>query len=220
VIGYLKGKILDKQIESNHALLLVEVNGVGYEVLVSLSFAQKKLVQDPVELFIHTHFREDALELFGFSSSWEKTVFRSLMTVSGIGAKTALNILSNVSPNDLLVAIIKQDTKFLTSLNGIGKKTAERIVLELKDKAHKLMQENSFEIKTIEEKAVASTYDLQILNEALLALVSLGFKESEVKNVLKELTQNKDEAVSLSVEELIKNSLKKLKQQSGAKVYG
>jgi len=82
------------------------------------------------------------------------------------------------------------------------------------------MQENSVEIKTIEEKAVASTYDLQILNEALLALVSLGFKESEVKNVLKELTQNKDEAVSLSVEELIKNSLKKLKQQSGAKVYG
>jgi Holliday junction DNA helicase RuvA len=220
VIGYLKGKILDKQIESNHALLLVEVNGVGYEVLVSLSIAQKKLVQDLVELFIHTHFREDALELFGFSSSWEKTVFRSLMTVSGIGAKTALNILSNVSPNDLLVAIIKQDTKFLTSLNGVGKKTAERIVLELKDKAHKLMQENSVEIKTIEEKAVASTYDLQILNEALLALVSLGFKESEVKNVLKELTQNKDEAVSLSVEELIKNSLKKLKQQSGAKVYG
>lgn len=220
MIGYLKGKILDKQIESNHALLLVEVNGVGYEVLVSLSIAQKKLVQDLVELFIHTHFREDALELFGFSSSWEKTVFRSLMTVSGIGAKTALNILSNVSPNDLLVAIIKQDTKFLTSLNGVGKKTAERIVLELKDKAHKLMQENSVEIKTIEEKAVASTYDLQILNEALLALVSLGFKESEVKNVLKELTQNKDEAVSLSVEELIKNSLKKLKQQSGAKVYG
>jgi Holliday junction DNA helicase RuvA len=167
-------------------------------------------VQDLVELFIHTHFREDALELFGFSSSWEKTVFRSLMTVSGIGAKTALNILSNVSPGDLLKAIVKQDTKFLTSLNGIGKKTAERIVLELKDKAHKLMQENSFEIKT----------SVEILNEALLALVSLGFKESEVKNVLKELTQNKDEAVSLSVEELIKNSLKKLKQQSGAKVYG
>jgi len=133
MIAFLRGTILDKQPQR----LILDVNGVGYEVLVPLSTyfdSGEAGTGAAVELHVHTHVREDALQLFGFGSRFELDLFTRLIGISGIGPKLALAVLSGIEPVELVRAVRTQDIARLTSIPGIGRKTAERIGLELKDK--------------------------------------------------------------------------------------
>ncbi len=131
MIGHLRGKILEKQ--PNH--LVIDVSGVGYDVLVPLStFYGLGEPGSEIALRIHTHVREDALSLFGFATRLEQLLFERLIGVGGIGPKLALAVLSGIEPQDLIQAVERGDVGRLTAIPGVGKKTSERIVLELKDR--------------------------------------------------------------------------------------
>jgi holliday junction DNA helicase RuvA len=131
MIAFLRGQILDKQPN----LLIVDVQGVGYHVNVPLStFYDAGDVGDQVSLRIYTHVREDTLQLFGFLTTLEQQIFERLIGISGIGPKLAVAVLSGIDPAELVSAIHRSDMARLTAIPGIGRKTAERIVLELKDR--------------------------------------------------------------------------------------
>src|SRR5207244_4839997 len=130
MIGYLNGTL--KKLDASHAL--VAVNGVGYEVHISLQTYYRLEGRHDVELEIYTHVREDTLALYGFATSEEKVAFEKLIAISGIGPTLAQKILSGIDPPDLADAVARGDTRKLSSIPGVGKKTAERICLELRDK--------------------------------------------------------------------------------------
>ncbi|HUL75128.1 MAG TPA: Holliday junction branch migration protein RuvA [Vicinamibacterales bacterium] len=131
MIAHLAGTLLDKQVQR----LVVDVGGVGYDVLVPLStYYAVGEPGAPVSLRIHTHVREDALQLFGFSTALELMLFERLIAVSGIGPKVALAVLSGIEPNDLIRAVRDSDLGRLTSIPGVGRKTAERMIVELRDR--------------------------------------------------------------------------------------
>jgi holliday junction DNA helicase RuvA len=131
VIAHLRGKLIEKEASR----VVVDVNGVGYEVFVPLTtFSALPDRGSEVSIDIHTHVREDIIALYGFSSRRERTIFEKLMTISGIGPKLAVTILSGGSVEDLVTAIKRGDLGRLTAIQGVGKKTAERIVVELRDK--------------------------------------------------------------------------------------
>jgi len=134
VIAHLRGRLLDKQPHR----IIVEAGGVGYDVAVPLStFYELGEIGGEVTLRIHTHVREDALSLFGFITRVEQALFERLISVSGIGPKLALSVLSGIEPPDLIRAIGRSDLARLTAIPGVGKKTGERIILELKDRLPK-----------------------------------------------------------------------------------
>ena len=133
MIGHLKGSLL----EASPDLVLLDVGGVGYEVRIPLSTyyeVQKLPPGATASLFIHTHVREDALALFGFWTERERRLFLKLIAVSGIGPKLAQTVLSGMSPDDLVAALARRDVRALSTIPGVGKKTAERMIVELKDK--------------------------------------------------------------------------------------
>src|SRR5215210_7637040 len=130
MIGYLQGTL--KKLDATSALVVA--NGVGYEVHISLQTYYRLEGRRDVELEIYTHVREDALSLYGFASPEEKFAFEKLIAISGIGPTLAQKILSGIEPPDLADAVARQDTRKLSSIPGVGKKTAERICLELRDK--------------------------------------------------------------------------------------
>jgi Holliday junction DNA helicase RuvA len=167
MIAHLKGSLLKKTTDS----LIIDNGGVGYEVFVPLStFYALPEKDEKVSLHIHTHVKEDAFILFGFNTILEKKVFRLLISISGIGPKLAVNILSGIGPEELIEAIARGDVVKLQSIPGVGKKTAERIVLELKDKVGKISSELSIppiRTRTPEDKTV--------LDDALSALLNLGY---------------------------------------------
>ncbi len=137
MIGYISGKFLAAEDGS----IIVDVAGVGYSVLVAPKVALGLTPGVPVELYIHTNMRENALELFGFQSSWEKRVFHALVSVSGVGPKTALAVIGGLDPETVLSAIVREDRATLTSVSGVGKKTAELLIIQIADKARKLLAE-------------------------------------------------------------------------------
>jgi Holliday junction DNA helicase RuvA len=183
--------------------LALDVQGVGYEVFIPLStYYNLPNVQDSLTLSIHTHVREDAIQLFGFSTPQEKEAFVLLLSVSGIGPKSALGILSALPVSDLVSAIQSGDVEKLETVPGIGKKSAGRLVLELKDKVTKL------------HPALVPS-DAQLLkgrdeqfDDALSALTNLGYRTSDAKEALKAAQQLR--SGPLTLQELIRESLKKL----------
>ena len=183
--------------------LALDVQGVGYEVFIPLStYYNLPNVQDSLTLSIHTHVREDAIQLFGFSTPQEKDAFVLLLSVSGIGPKSALGILSALPVSDLVSAIQSGDVEKLETVPGIGKKSAGRLVLELKDKLTKL------------HPALVPS-DAQLLkgrdeqfDDALSALTNLGYRTSDAKEALKAAQQLL--SGPLTLQELIRESLKKL----------
>ncbi len=173
MIGSLKGKILLK----TEKFLILETTGVGYKVNVSSDTLSKvKKTGDEIMLWIHTHVREDVLDLYGFLERQELEFFEMLISVSGIGPKGALTILGITSIETLRKAIGTGDTSYLTKISGIGKKTAEKIVIELRDKIS-------------EEKSGTS---LQGELDALEALKSLGYSQNEAREALKKVFPNTD----------------------------
>jgi len=182
--------------------VVIDVQGVGYDVLIPLSTYYR--LPDPdqsVSLTIHTHVREDAIQLFGFLTAREKDAFLLLLTVSGIGPKLALSVISTLSVDDLSGAILNDDYAVLASVPGIGKKSAGRLALELKDKIEKISL--GADILTTKPREPSDR-----LNDALSALVNLGYKAADVKDVLKQVLAARNGEMPL--QDLIRAALKEL----------
>jgi len=185
--------------------LILDVHGVGYEVLIPLStyFGLPDLGES-TSLSVHTHVREDAIQLFGFLTSQEKDAFVLLTSVSGVGPKLALSILSALPVPALVSAIQLEDVEKLTTVPGIGNKSAGRLVLELKDKVEKLHPglASASEVPKPERDA---TFD-----DALSALVNLGYRPQDAKDALKRAKQSQSNGASTALKDMIRESLKEL----------
>lgn len=193
MIAYIKGKLVHKA----PSYAIVEVNGIGYHVQISLNtFAEIKDKED-IRLSTHFHVREDAQVLFGFATEAEKHMFGHLISVNGVGPSTALVVLSYLPPEELRQAIVREDAAALQSVKGIGGKTAQRLILELRDKMKKEGEE------TLSNTGMVRN---TVRHEALSALITLGIAklaaEKSVDTVLKKVGN------TISLEELVKQALK------------
>ncbi len=173
MIGYLEGKVRHKTPD----YLLLDVNGVGYFVYVPLStFYELPEIGGATGLHVHTHVREDALQLYGFRTHEEKETFLHLIAVNGVGPRLAVNILSGIQPGELQLAVQNQDRKRLQSIPGVGKKTAERILLELRDRLKLGIVKDAGPIPQLVPE---DTY-----SDALSALLNLGYRPAEAGRAL------------------------------------
>jgi Holliday junction DNA helicase RuvA len=191
VIGYLEGELMDK----SPGLILVKVGGVGYQIAIPLSTFYA-LPEPPaqVALQIHTRLQEDALSLYGFSTQEEKDVFLQLLSIPRIGARTALNILSGINPEEFAQALMQGDDKRLAGIPGIGKKSAARIVLELKDRLPPARRPRPVSPKE------------SLIQDALSALLNLGYSQNLAEKAL-DAAQAKGAG---TLEDLLRQSLKML----------
>ena len=194
MIGSLIGLIKDKK----PSLVLLEVNGVGYEVHIPLS-TSFQLPNNGESTFILTHLviRDDQHTLYGFATEEERKLFRTLIKISGVGAKMALTILSGINVNGFVQSVINEDVDTLVHLPGIGKKTAERLIVEMKDKIQNVTDSP--------ELSGSGASDNNMLLEARNALVNLGYKSNEARKIL-----DKIDTTGLEVEELLRQALKSL----------
>lgn len=191
----LKGKLIYKE----PALAVVECGGVGFKCAVSMATAAKLGdIGSEIMLFTHLNVREDAMDLFGFSDIEEQSCFKMLISVSGVGPKAALAILSELTPERFALCVAANDTKSITRANGVGPKLAQRIVLELKDKVS-----NADITKGVTSGSAVSAGGGK-LSEAISALVVLGYQQADAAKAVSGLDE------SASVEELIKHGLKAL----------
>lgn len=197
MIARLSGILIEKSITQ----CVVDVCGVGYRVVVPLTtFYELPEVGAPVVVHIHTHVREDAIAFYGFHALEERTVFQLMISVSGIGPKLAINILSGIAAQELIRAVTTDDLKRLTGIPGVGKKTAERMILEMKDKAAKLGA------AAAPAGTVAEEAGDQVKDDAHSALVNLGYKGTAVKEVIDRILREAPGALSL--DQLLKQALK------------
>ncbi|WP_375446467.1 Holliday junction branch migration protein RuvA [uncultured Fibrella sp.] len=195
MIAYLDGTLAYK--EASYAI--IDIQGLGYEVFISLqTYSTLPGGGAPVKLFIHHNFREDNQTLFGFASADEKSLFRELIAVSGVGPNTALGMLSAMSPQDLRLAIMSENVRAVQAIKGIGAKTAQRIILELKDK----MKKSGLLPDTPTYRQQAGN---PVREEALAALVALGFPRPSAEKSVDDIL-NADS--SLSVEDIIRKALR------------
>jgi Holliday junction DNA helicase RuvA len=195
MIGYLQGILLKAEPDR----LLLDVQGVGYDVHIPLStwYEVERRREERIRLFIHTHMREDGITLFGFWTDREKQIFGKLIGVSGSGPRLGQVILSGMPPDDLLSAIARGDLGRLATIPGVGKKTAERMVLELRDK----MRELAAGLAETPSEAVPADHDV------VSALVNLGYKASQAERAVAESRREKPEA---EFNELLRASLNRL----------
>jgi Holliday junction DNA helicase RuvA len=194
MIAYLRGNLLDK----NANTVIIETGGVGYEVWIPLStFYDIGDVGTEAELRIHTHVREDAIQLFGFKSENEKAIFLLLTSVQGIGPRSAIAMLSGMNADEFAAAVRANDIGRLTAIPGIGRKTAERLVIELRDKLS--------HIGTAAASAAAGgTSSGSAFDDALSALVNLGYQRSAAEKALDKAAA---EGTEQSVQKLLRRSL-------------
>ena len=203
MIGYLKGTI--SHLFAEHCF--IEVQGIGYKVFIPLSTRDK--LNTGAEIFLHTYLnvREDALILFGFYTVKEYELFMLLISVTGIGPKVAVNILSNIKPDEFYLSVSQKKIDFLTKIPGIGKKTAERIILELKDKINIENGENDIDIGgELLDKSSAS-FPSTVGQDAISALIALGYSQNEAAQSVRKIKGGKEE---YSAQQLIKLALKDL----------
>lgn len=196
MIGYLQGNLL----KTGPERVLLDVQGVGYEVHIPLSTyyeIEKRGTSGRVALYIHTHLREDGIALFGFWTEREKLLFEKLIGVTGIGPRLARVILSGMPPDDLLSALASGDLGRLGTIPGVGKKTAERMILELRDKMRELAAELP------ETTAAAAPADQDVVS----ALVNLGYKSAQAERAVAEARREKPEA---AFHDLLRASLGRL----------
>jgi len=206
VLGYLEGKILSKNEESSQLLLLTQ--GVGYEVFVTKKTLLNLALQEPASLWIHSHVREDAFILFGFESEDDKAIFRLLLSVSGLGPKTALSLINEHSNAALLEAILRKNSAFLSQAPGVGKKLAEKIILELQSKVEK--SKTLAKIPKETKQAVSQTaMEGHFEEDIQSALVHLGFHPQSVRQHVLALAEEKD-LKELGFENALKMLLKRL----------
>lgn len=193
MLDYIKGTIVD--ISPTHVVL--DNNGIGYFVNISINTYSNLSGKESSLLYIHEVIREDAHQLYGFSDKDERSIFLHLISVNGVGANTARVMLSSLSPSEIVSAISHNDINLLRSIKGIGAKTAERIIVDLRDKVAKIAEGDQ----------IVAPMDNTIKDEALSALVMLGFPKSKVEKVLNSILKQKSD---YSVEGLIKEALKRI----------
>ncbi len=194
MIGRIAGVLLEK----NPPALLVDVRGVGYELEAPMStFYQLPAIGEPVQLLTHFLVRDDAQLLFGFESQRERALFRALLKVNGVGARVALTILSGMSVDEFATCVMKKDVASLMKVPGIGKKTAERLLVELQDKVDAALGG--------EVRLASAGGDDDVRGQAEEALLALGYKPAEAKRLL-----DKAEPDDASVEALIRAALRRV----------
>jgi len=181
----------------NPASIVVEAGGVGYFVNISLNTYSKLNGQKETLLLIHQVVREDAHILYGFADKSERDLFRNLISVNGVGASTAIMMLSSLNTDEIVAAVTTENVTILKGVKGIGAKTAQRIIIDLKDKLGKIA----------ESSQILLSPDNTIRNESLSALVMLGFAKKDAEKVVSKLLQEQPEA---TLESVIKKALKRL----------
>jgi Holliday junction DNA helicase RuvA len=199
MIAHIQGSLYFKSPEH----LIIDVDGIGYQVHVPLTtFYELPDVGTTVALHIHTHVREDALQLYGFQAQEEKALFIRLMGVAGIGPRLAVNILSGISPAELAESLQQGDLARLISIPGVGRKTAERIMLEMRDKLPALAADRDIAL-TFKNAATEA-----VINDAVSALVNLGYKKGVAQQAIDQAQQRLQGEMTL--ESLLKESLRSL----------
>ena len=203
MIAHLSGTLLSKQATS----VILDVSGVGYEVTIPLStFYELEDAGSTVQLRIYTHVREDALQLYGFKTARERELFLRLISVSGIGPKLGITLLSGMSADEMISSIRTNNLAKLTLIPGVGRKTAERLVMELRDKVASLSAEVEEELGTKTDAAAVPSED-SMRADALSALLNLGYQRNAAE---KAVTAAMSETPDVSVESILRSSLRKL----------
>jgi holliday junction DNA helicase RuvA len=193
MIAQLRGKILSR----SPAGVVIDVGGVGFSLLVPLStFREMPDEGDDVHLFTYLHVRDDALELFGFGTQAERSIFRELISVSGIGPKLALAVLSGLSPQVFHRAVMEEDMGLLTSVSGIGKKTAQRMIVELKER-----------LTGLDVSSIGGGAATEEMGDAVLALVSLGMNRASAREAV--MRVRGEAGGDLPIEELVRRALRR-----------
>ena len=193
MITQLKGRMIEK----SPTEIVIDCNGVGYIVNISLNTFSKLSDSESISLYTHLQVKEDSHTLFGFYEKTERNLFRQLISVSGIGASTARTMLSSLTPSEIQSAIVSGNVSVIQSVKGIGLKTAQRVIIDLKDKVSLISENNQFIGNIINTNQ----------DEALSALEVLGYNRKQTSKLIEMLVNNSPE---MSVEELIKGALNKL----------
>ena len=193
MISHLSGKLVSKSPTS----LVVECNGIGYEVNISLNTYSKIIDSEQIKIYTHLQIREDSHSIFGFFDELERSVFRLLISVSGIGANTARTMLSSMPPNKVIESIQSDNVVAIQSIKGIGAKTAQRVIIDLKDKVLNLIDDNDFNVSPNNTQR----------EEALSALSVLGYPIKQTQRIVDSLMNAEPD---MPVERIIKNALNKL----------
>lgn len=196
MISYLHGKLVYK----SPTELVIDVNGVGYSVSIPLStYAGIEQTSGDVRILTYLHVREDILQLYGFATEAERGLFRMLISISGIGPKMAQGILSGLNPTEFKEAVVTGNIAALTAISGVGKKTAERLVIELRDKLGKSEE--------TEPSFIADSKQMKVRAEAIIALMSLGYPRQNAEKALRAVLAESTEK-EFTVEDLIKRALR------------
>lgn len=198
MIGYIKGNVLS----SANGIVILENNGIGYEISCSSSVYQKLVAGKSGEVWTYMAVREDGISLYGFVSQEEKSMFLKLISVSGVGPKMGITVLSGLSLPDLVTKIATQDVKGLSKVKGLGKKTAERIILELREKIG-CVDVDTGEVLLFNDKPV----EKEVNQDAVVALMSLGFSKQESVSAVKKAQESGD----TQIEKIIGLALKSIK---------
>lgn len=202
MLAYIKGELVTKQI----GYVVIDVGGLGYKVFMS-EFAINQIGNIGDVVKVHTYYRvaEDDISIFGFNTPEELRLFELLISVSGIGAKTAITMLGSIEPSEFAIAVISGDVNTLKQVPGVGPKSAQRIILELKDKLKKEQQIAELSNVSIEQKATVKQVVIndEKVQEAISALQVLGYQRKDIDKVMEKIDKN-----SLSLEEIIKQALK------------
>lgn len=200
MIAYLSGKLLEKNANS----VIVDVGGVGYDVSIPLStFYELGDIGSDVQLRIYTHVREDAIQLFGFKTDRERQLYLRLISVQGVGAKSGITMLSGMSADEMINAIRGNNLAKLTSIPGVGRKTAERVVIELRDKVNELDHGTPAADRLTGTPLPADA----VFEDALSALINLGYQRGLAEKALKQAV---DEGAEPTVQKLLRSALQVL----------
>ncbi len=204
MIGRLSGILIHKQ----PPLLMIDIHGVGYEVQAPMStFYQLPELEQPVVLLIHMIVREDAQLLYGFFSESERLLFRSLIKVNGVGPKLAITILSGISADEFVQVVNNNDESGLIRLPGIGKKTAQRLIIEMKDRLKDWQSNESLETTKTSTGSDYINTEQDIISEATSALIALGYKPVEASKMISKLDTNAQSSESL-IKQALKNTVR------------
>lgn len=201
MIASLSGKVLEKSAN----LVIVDVGGVGYEVLIPLStFYEIGEVGSDVQLRIYTHIREDAMQLFGFSTEREKSLYLKLISVQGVGAKSGITMLSGMSADEITDAIRTDNLAKLTAIPGVGRKTAERLVIELRDKVGEISAAAAAAGTAV---STSGGEGEDVFNDALSALVNLGYQRNAAEKAVQQVRRD---GVEATVQKILRAALQRL----------
>jgi holliday junction DNA helicase RuvA len=203
MITYLKGTIIEiDRRTNNRTLLILEVNQIGYEIQVPSRLAKQLVPEDGiVQIFTHVQTKEEQTVLFGFDSQAERDLFRQLITVSGVGAQSAIALLDSIELTDLVQAIVSGNIRLLTKAPGVGNKTAERIALELRTKL------KQWRVSLGLTQTASSAVSLAIREDVEMTLLALGYTDLEIAEALQSLSQNPELTANSTPEEWIKRAI-------------